>query len=566
MADSSIEVLVVEDDPSIQRLMLRWIEGAGYKTRCANDGAEAIKMIEERCPDVVVTDWEMPNIDGLDLCRWMSNADFPQYVYTLVVTSRISTEDMVCALEAGADDFLRKPIDPSELIARIAVAVRVLRRERRLSDLAKSDPLTGLADQRAFIDILAAEWSRAARLRSSLTCVMCDIDFFKRINDTYGHGIGDEVIRTIADMLDKSCRASDVVARVGGEEFCIMLPETSEKDAVLWANRIREKIAAIEFNDGDKTFHVTISIGIADRQADVCTPDTLIDFADQALLVAKQSGRDRVVAYQSLNTRVYLNSEEGDGPCKVFRGVEAQHVMTGIAASLRPEATAQEAANVFLQFRISAATVVDEEGKLIGFLSEKDVMGIMLWPEWWTTPVRKIMRSNVVSYPDNTPALAIFEFLCRVSIRSVIVVRENIPVGIITRGSLLRWSSNTLMSQQGEGESESRQIIESKALHGQIEVTIDTIRNEIDALQNSLGTENADLSSLIVGGSSRVQELVNDILVSCRHLNRTASYSIESSTDDGTSLVPVGTVNTDEINADEQTAIWFPPGCQPEVE
>ena len=565
MTESSIDVLVVEDDPAIQRLMLRWLQRAGYKVRSADDGAEAIEMIEQRCPDVIVTDWEMPNVDGIELCHWISNAELPHYVYVLVVTARVSTEDMVCALEAGANDFLRKPIDPAELVARIAVAGRVLRRDRRLSALAKSDPLTGLADQRAFIDALATEWSRSTRYRISLSCLMCDIDFFKRVNDTYGHGVGDEVIRMIANMLSGSCRATDVAARVGGEEFCIMMPETCEEDATIWAERMRKKIAAIEFCGGEETFHVTISIGVSERHADTCTPEELIDLADQALLVAKQSGRDRVVAYQSINTGLYTNGEVGSGPSRLFKGVEARHVMTHIVSSLMPEATAQDAAEFFLQYRISAAPVVNHEGKIVGFLSEKDVMGIMLWPKWWTTPISKIMKPNVVSYPDDAPALAIFEFLCRVSIRSVIVVKEGAPVGIITRGSLLRWSSNTLISQQHEGDNDSQETIESQALNRQVVVAIDAIRDESDAIRTALVADDADVCSRIIGGCSRMQELINDILVSSRHLDRTANTAIEPLVDGDIPVPAADSVAIGALDATEQTAIWFPPGCQPEI-
>jgi sigma-B regulation protein RsbU (phosphoserine phosphatase) len=155
------KVLIVDDDPAMTRLLSKWLEKAGYEVKCVYDGREATFAIEEECPNVLITDWEMPDMDGLELCRWLRNQQLPHYVYTLFVTARTCTEDMVKGLIAGADDFLKKPIDKGELIARVQAGRRVIDLERRLSQVAKYDSLTGLTTQGTFFDELQREWSRA---------------------------------------------------------------------------------------------------------------------------------------------------------------------------------------------------------------------------------------------------------------------------------------------------------------------------------------------------------------------------------------------------------------------
>ncbi|MFT5526415.1 MAG: DNA-binding response OmpR family regulator, partial [Pirellulaceae bacterium] len=154
MAIDAPKLLIVDDDPVMTRLLSKWLEKAGYDVRCVYNGRDAISAIEDECPHVLITDWEMPVMDGLELCSWLREQQLPHYVYTLFVTARCCTEDMLKGLHAGADDFLKKPIDKCELLARIQSGRRVIDLERRLSQLAKYDSLTGLATQGTFFDEL----------------------------------------------------------------------------------------------------------------------------------------------------------------------------------------------------------------------------------------------------------------------------------------------------------------------------------------------------------------------------------------------------------------------------
>ena len=237
MTPANYRVLLVDDDPAMLRILSKWLAKAGYPVRTAVDGQEALEAIELECPDFLVTDWEMPRLDGLELCRRAREMLLPHYVYIIFLTVRTGAKEMITGLENGADDFLTKPVTEGELLARMCSSLRVLELERRLSVMAHTDSLTGLLTQRSFYESLEKEWHRAKRFHLPLSCVMMDLDFFKQVNDVHGHQAGDSVLKFVAELLVDNCRASDTVCRYGGEEFCTILPETNENEAVVWAER-----------------------------------------------------------------------------------------------------------------------------------------------------------------------------------------------------------------------------------------------------------------------------------------------------------------------------------------
>jgi diguanylate cyclase (GGDEF)-like protein len=345
-----------------------------------------MEIIENERPRLLVTDWEMPNVNGLELCRWIRSQNFGHYVYTVILTVRTDSESMLKGLEAGADDFLKKPVDRNELVARIRAGTRVMELEQRLSRLAT---------RRVLFDSFKREWDRSERYNTHLSCVMLDIDYFKRINDNYGHQAGDEVLKKVGELLRGGVRTCDFVGRYGGEEFCVVLPETTDEQAVTWAERMRACIAAQQIRVNDTTLEVTASFGVAQRLADTSSTEVLVDMADQALVVAKRSGRDRVVAYRSLAQSPVI-SRCGDDIASMLHGVPARDVMTSVVAPLNCNHSVATASNYFLRFRIPSAPVVDDNGQLVGILSEKDLMSIMLGPRWWTIPIKDVMKKNVV--------------------------------------------------------------------------------------------------------------------------------------------------------------------------
>ena len=245
MATTSYKLLLVNDDPAMLRLLCQWLKKAGYTVSAASDGQEALQAIEADCPDFLITDWEMPRVTGPELCRRIREMSLPHYIYTLILTARTGTAEMIAGLESGADDFITKPVAESELLARVQSGSRVIEVERQLSLMAHTDFLTGLLTQRTFYECLEKEWHRSSRFQLPLSCVMIDLDFFKQVNNVYGHPAGDAVLKLVAEMLLDTSRASDTICRYGGEEFCILLPETDEHDAAVWAERVRSRLGAL---------------------------------------------------------------------------------------------------------------------------------------------------------------------------------------------------------------------------------------------------------------------------------------------------------------------------------
>ena len=521
----ALKVLLVDDDPAMVRLLAKWLEAAGYNVLRAVDGQQAMAIIESECPAILVTDWEMPGMDGLALCRWVREQNLPHYVYTIFLTVRCASSDIVKGLEAGADDFVKKPVDRDELLARMRAGRRVMELERRLCLLASTDPMTGLATRRTFHDVVEREQLRSRRHQLPISCVMLDIDFFKHVNDSHGHQVGDDVIRQIGRILSTNVRGTDIASRYGGEEFCVILPETTEQQAQVWAERVRGLISALRIKAPDGLVSVNASMGVAEQMSDTTSVEQLVDMADQALVVAKRAGRDRVVAYSSLQSQ--QASSTGADPGALLRGVPARTVMTTIVAALDENDTVGSAASYFLRFRINSAPVVNSAGMLVGVLGEKDLMTIMLGPHWWTKQIKDVMKRNVVSYEEESPALAIYEFLCRVTMRGVVIVNQGRPTGLITRSSLLRYFMNELSVARGGGSNcqpalpESALIdkLQNEPAEERIAAMVQVLSDEIADLSRRLEDGGHDLLPCVVGGASRLQELVNDLLATTAYAN-----------------------------------------------
>jgi two-component system cell cycle response regulator len=508
-------VLLVDDDTDVVRLLQHMLQRGGYEVRTAENGDEALAIVAEDCPDYLITDWLMPGMNGIDLCRHVRQLPLPHYVYVVFITGKSSTSDLVEGLAAGADDFLTKPVKQGELFARLQTGQRVLLLERQLRDAMRTDPLTGVSTRRVFDEEAQREFARLTRYNTPLTCAMIDVDFFKRINDTYGHPAGDEVLRQVGRLLRRSTRACDLLCRYGGEEFCLLLPHTTEDAAAQWAERVRQQIAELPIVVQREVLHVTASFGLAEAYADTASVAALVDLADQALLVAKNSGRNRVVAYRSLAADVNPLREASNNP---FHDVTARDVMSSIVSTLRQDETVGQAADYFLRLRFNAAPVVDEHGRLVGMLSEKNLLAHLNLPDVWEKPIAQIMSTNVVCYDEATPASVIHDFLCRVTIRRVVIVKDGYPTGMVDRGTLLRWYRNWLTAQQRAAGREPNRSEVLQAARGSLVRTAATIEQQAAALQRNLAEASGDLVPALIHGASRIQELINDMLSESREL------------------------------------------------
>lgn len=302
MPDEEFKILVADDSPLYTMLVKESLSSQPCSILFAKNGCEALELFAQHKPALVITDWVMPKVDGLELCRRI-RADFPEvYSYVMLLTSNDEKESVISGLQAGADDYLSKPFHTGELLARVGVGRRVVElhrqiqtKNRQLEAMALTDSLTGLPNRRA-IDVWAPRaLSAAARYGFSLWVAMTDLDLFKKINDEYGHNAGDIVLQGFAEILRRNTRSSDICGRVGGEEFVLALTHAERKDVGGVIERIRRTLEQQEFSFQGKIIHATASFGVAgfDR-GEVADFAALLARADAALYAAKQKGRNRV--------------------------------------------------------------------------------------------------------------------------------------------------------------------------------------------------------------------------------------------------------------------------------
>ncbi len=301
------KILYVEDSETQANTIKDFLERNEYDVILVDNGKSAINAAKSQPPDIVLLDVILPDITGYEVCRWLKLNSDTREIPIIMLTVKGSVSDKVTGLEAGADDYLPKPFDEIELNARIYACLRtkalqdeLKQKNRQLEELlekvkilASTDPLTKLSNRRHFEVVLENEFKRAARYNSPLACLMIDIDYFKKINDGYGHHTGDLVLHEIAHIIENAIREIDVTARWGGEEFVVLLPQTGKEGALQSASRILKAIVTHKFTClPDKK--ITASIGIASLpDPSINTGEKLIDASDIAMYEAKRKGRNR---------------------------------------------------------------------------------------------------------------------------------------------------------------------------------------------------------------------------------------------------------------------------------
>jgi two-component system, cell cycle response regulator len=301
-------VLLVGDDRSTLEFLQTQVAAAGYAVATAVSGEAALTMLVTEFRPIVIIDRKLPDMDGLTLCRTLRERTWPGYLYALLLTAQDAEEDVLQGLDAGADDYLSKQTSVPQLLARLRTAQRILGLEQALRSLAEerkriamTDSLTGAASRRYLMRYLEREIQRSMRYDENLAVLAVDVDHFKRINDTYGHATGDAVLVELVQRIRTALpREYDWCARLGGEEFIVVLPQTSIDGATVVAERVREGVAARPMTVGAASLDVTVSIGVATLAALAGSGspevDPLLALADEGLYCSKLSGRNRVTA------------------------------------------------------------------------------------------------------------------------------------------------------------------------------------------------------------------------------------------------------------------------------
>jgi two-component system, cell cycle response regulator len=295
-------VLIVDDSPVYRKLMEQVLEAEPYTLMYAKNGKEALELYREHAPAIVITDWMMPDLSGLDLCHQIRRDTSHGYAYLILMTSNSAKTNVIQGLRAGADDYLTKPFDAGEMLARIEVGRRTVQlhqelaaKSRRLEEAARTDPLTGLPNRRALEEWACNYLHGAARHGFYFWVALCDVDSFKAINDTFGHEAGDTVLRVFSELLMGSIRKSDVCGRLGGDEFLILMTHVDPADIQLTFNRLREKFAELSFPFAGQAVKLTVSFGVAGFEGKALVDlKTLLREADRMLYEAKRQGRNCV--------------------------------------------------------------------------------------------------------------------------------------------------------------------------------------------------------------------------------------------------------------------------------
>jgi len=319
----SLRILAVDDDPMSVKLIQKQLQSGGHEVVCATNGKDALSRALEFRPHAIVADWVMPEMDGLDLCRALRRIDAGRKIFFFLLTGREEEDHVVEAFEAGVDDFLTKPSSPKLLLARVRAAQRVIGLQeqveldhrllkqqlskmntlaRQLREAAVTDALTELPNRRYAVKRLNEEWSTSERRGRALSVIMIDIDHFKRINDDYGHDVGDAALCAVARLLDRTTRRGEIACRFGGEEFLVICSDGGLEEATQCGERIRWAVEREVFETEGRELPLTVSVGVAHRTEAVRSIEVLLKHADEAVYRAKAQGRNRLCSWSRVDS------------------------------------------------------------------------------------------------------------------------------------------------------------------------------------------------------------------------------------------------------------------------
>ncbi|MBN1882674.1 MAG: diguanylate cyclase [Deltaproteobacteria bacterium] len=315
------KILIIEDHELTRGLVNRILSKRGYEVIEAADGLEGLRKANEEKPDLIILDVVLPHIDGMEACRMLTSGAETQDIPVIILTSRTTLSDVKMGMEAGAVDYVKKPFDEVEFLARVGSAIKIKEfkdqisiLKAKLSEITTTDDLTGLKNAGFFWEYFSREVTKFNRIRKPLSIVILDVDDFKNINDAFGHLAGDRVLVKVADILRRNVRQYDLVARYGGEEFVVVLVDTDEEEAFGMVEKIRGAIESEVFTEEKKSFSLSVSAGVATLGEN--TPEemrraiAMFEWADHALYRAKETGKGKTVVANDADVKLEVAQQK----------------------------------------------------------------------------------------------------------------------------------------------------------------------------------------------------------------------------------------------------------------
>lgn len=426
----ALQVLLVDSRPAVLRTLSKFLVSAGYRVYQATSGEQALTAIANDCPHYLIVDWDLPHMNGTELCGRVRALKLPHHLYIFLLTQQSSSCDLLAGVQAGADDFLSQPVVHGEVLTRLRAGARVIEYERRLAQQALMDPLTGLPTRRAYRGLLGRK-RPAPNSKARLSCVLLDLDFFKGFNRAHGQRLGDTVLRTVAQALAERCHESDTIYRFGEDEFCVLRTSPSEAEALEWAEQCRAAIQQLPFGD---ELHVTASFGAARSSNHLQDAEALFEVAASALRVAKESGRNRCSFLKDCESESSFN--EQSNATDVLERTFARHVMTPCVISLDEDDTIKHAAELVRQCRLQTVPVVNAEGSCVGLVAGRELQQAAAKKDWSSKAVRSMMRTDLVHYEEDTTIRALYDLFRADPAQHAVIVHGGKPTGIVTLDNL----------------------------------------------------------------------------------------------------------------------------------
>jgi diguanylate cyclase (GGDEF)-like protein len=432
MKAQPLTILLVSPQRPTLRHLSKLLQVFGYHVLQAASFEQGLAALAGQRPNLLMVDDEPDFARAIEFCRRAAQQCGGQLPFTLlVVRDSLSAAELVQAVEAGVDDFLSKPVEHGELLARLRVGARMLEHERRTSEQGSRDAATGLLPRAAFNAAVRRELERAGE--KPLALVHVDLDFTKQLQEVRGRGAADILVREVGAMVARACQDFEPAGRLDYDQFAVLLTNTSQAEAAAWAERLRAVVAEAEF--GESGIKATVSCGVAGRSDARESAEDLLNHAEQAVQLAKVSGRDCVVRHREFQPEEARWAELA-APGKLFERTIARDVMTPCTVVLQQSDPVGLAAAWLRQTSLRAAPVVDDEGKLSGLVTTRSVLSAAERLERASQPVSELMLNDVVSVDEQTTLSALMDCFQNELPMAIVIVCKGRPCGLVTPSGL----------------------------------------------------------------------------------------------------------------------------------